>query len=325
MFQFVINVFLPSLILFEIMQTVGVPISNLARFETKYDLFSFHKNKTSAGFNILYNVAISNIFIFCLYGFHMVDNKYLCWIVPAYLAIRYVVIFLLERLYLLNLRYEFVIVFLTISSNIFVYYFVIKKNLSVAFAFEEFKNQIELLLTLLVYDVFKNIIMKSFDNRDNTSHRERYITKSLSLLKTKYQTLIANYLVEKYKTDFANIKDKHSEILNMLYAIMIYENFSRPKITRSIEFLVSKFSDRTTLSTGIMQIQNKTDENDKRNDATSIYSAVDIILNIMTKNQNVSIYDIAKIYNPSDGNKYALEVAYIYNILISKQQANQQI
>lgn len=319
MFQFVINVFLPSLILFEIMQNVGVPISNLARFETKYDLFSFHKNKTSAGFNILYNVAISNIFIFCLYGFHIVDNKYLCWIVPAYIVIRYVVIFLLGRLYLLNLRYEFVIIFLTISSNIFVYYFVIKRNLSVDFVFEEFKNQIELLLTFLLYDVFKNIIMKSFDNRENTSHRKRYIRKNVALLKMKYQKIIANYLDKKYETDFANIKNKHSEILNILYAIMIYENFSRPKITRTIEFFVSKFSDRTTLSTGIMQVQNKTDGNGKRNDATSIYSAIDIILNSMAKNPNLSISDTAKIYNPSDNDEYALEVEYIYNILISKQ------
>ncbi|WP_369669305.1 hypothetical protein [Enterococcus faecium] len=55
-----------SLVLFVIMQILGVPISNLALLKQKYDTFSFSEDKTTSGINIIYNIFISNIYILLL-------------------------------------------------------------------------------------------------------------------------------------------------------------------------------------------------------------------------------------------------------------------
>ena len=45
-----------SLVLFVIMQILGVPISNLALLKQKYDTFSFSEDKTTSGINIIYTI-----------------------------------------------------------------------------------------------------------------------------------------------------------------------------------------------------------------------------------------------------------------------------
>lgn len=65
----IMSVLTLGLILFFIMQNLGVPISNLSKFEKKYDQFSFYKSEATSGVNILFNIFISAIFILVLYAF----------------------------------------------------------------------------------------------------------------------------------------------------------------------------------------------------------------------------------------------------------------
>lgn len=308
-----------GLILFFIMQNLSLPISNLSKFEKKYDQFSFYKSEATSGVNILFNIFISGIFILILYAlFPMIDHGDLVWIVPSYILFRYTFIFLLGRFSLLKPRYELLLSCLTLLSSWAVNHFIIRENLSLSFSFENFKDELEILLTFFIYDVIKNLIIGSFDNRDITSQRKRYIYKRLRKLRNKYDYLMRIYLKYKYMEGLSFLEKDNEQILNMVYAIMIYEDFTRPKLIRNIEFIVSKFLNQSQFSLGIMQVKNK--ENDKNlDDENSIYSAIDILLkemtDILSDGHNFSIFTVADRYNPSHNSEYAFEVEYIYEIV----------
>ena len=80
-----------SIILFILMQILGVPLSNLAVINFKYDTFTFSKDKTTSGMNIIYNMFLSNIYMLLIYelveDIQMKKSVYL--IVLGYLFIRY--------------------------------------------------------------------------------------------------------------------------------------------------------------------------------------------------------------------------------------------
>ncbi|MFW3588864.1 hypothetical protein ACODGR_10200 [Vagococcus fluvialis] len=60
---------LNSFVLFILMQILGIPISNLSSGKLKYDSFSFNKEDTTAGANIIYNILLSNIYMLIIYEF----------------------------------------------------------------------------------------------------------------------------------------------------------------------------------------------------------------------------------------------------------------
>ncbi|MBO0450387.1 hypothetical protein JZO76_12740 [Enterococcus sp. MJM12] len=306
-----IFIIMNSLVLFVIMQILGVPISNLALLKQKYDTFSFSEDKTTSGINIIYNIFISNIYILLLNEMNIakpyVNNLY--FVVIGYLLIRYFVIFfILQRKSLLNFRYEFTLVTLTLLGTYIVFDKFIRSGISIMIPIDDFKNEIVLLLILFLYDIFKNSLVTVFKDRDVTSRREKYIRNRYSYFFDKYNSYILSNIGEEFKID----KEITRKFILLVYSFIIYENFSRPKFYRLVEFVVSKFSSGR-YSTGIMQVQSKYTLDDKE----SIAKGIDILKNMFIEIESYEyeecwVREIANRYNPSNNEQYAKEILYIY-------------
>ncbi|UTB76006.1 hypothetical protein A4W74_04610 [Latilactobacillus curvatus] len=300
-----------SVVLFVIMQLFGAALSNLTVLESKYDAFSFSENKTTAGVNILYNAILPNIYILLLKEFSISDpyvNK-LYFIVVGYLFIRYsIIFFVLQRRSLINIQYELALIMLVLIVTYIVFTKIIKANISVLIPIKDFKNEIMLILILFLYDVLKNMLTNKFENRDKTSQRERYIRDRYSYFFDKYNTLI----VKELKDSGIYSNENKKKLVLLIYAIIIYENFSRPKAYRMFEYCASRLSQRK-YSTGIMQVTSNTSLSDEE----SVIKGVSILKEafLLHKNEKAWVSEVANKFNPSENRQYVKEIYYIYSEL----------
>lgn len=305
-----------SIILFVLMQVLGVPLSNLAVINFQYDTFSFSKDKTTSGMNIIYNMFLPNIYMLLIYEFveDVQIKKSVYFIVLGYLFIRYFfIIFILNRYKLLNLKYEGMLILLTLASTYIINANIIEKDISIKIPIEEFKNEIVLLVILFLYSIFKSSLINNFDNRNNTSDRKKYIRFSYIKFLDKYAKNINNQIDKlKYFSKTTEIEKKEFKLL--VYSFMIYENFSRPRFYRIVENTFSKMLKKEH-STGVMQIKGQLTYTDEE----SISIGIKILIDSFSKyyvDENMYgdmwIDKICEDYNPQDGNEYINEVKYIF-------------
>lgn len=312
----VLFIVINSIILFILMQILGVPLSNLAIINFQYDTFAFSKNKTTSGMNIIYNMFLPNIYMLLIYEFveDVQIKKSVYLIVLVYLLIRYFfIIFILNRFKLLTLKYEGALILLTLASTYIININIIKKDISVKIPIEDFKNEIVLLVILFLYSVFKSSLINNFDNRNSTSDRKKYIRFTYYKFLDKYAKDIENQIDElKYFSGATEIEKRDFKLL--VYSLMIYENFSRPRFYRVVENIFSKMLNKE-LSTGVMQIKGQSTYTNEE----SISIGIDILIDSFSKYyvdrymyNDIWIDMVCEDYNPQDGNEYINEVKYIF-------------
>ncbi len=166
-------------------------------------------------------------------------------------------------------------------------------------------NELWIIILLFIYQLCNNIRLS---NRKTEERKKRYITSKYNKFKQKFGATVNQY-------------ESDERIKNIVYSIMISEDFNRPLIVRLVENLTFKISKKKT-SLGIMQVQTKTFINDNE----SIVRAIAIIKQHITdfNNENDSgdqeviedkykVYNIAYRYNSSYS--YASEIEEIYNII----------
>ncbi len=315
----IVFIFINSVILFILMQILGVPLSNLAVIDFKYDTFTFSKDKSTSGMNIIYNMLLANIYMLFIYEL-VEDNQIknlVYFIVIGYLIIRYAYILLvLNRLKLLNLKYECTLIILTLFFTYLIQKNIITENISMKIPIEEFKNEILLLGILFLFSVFKGVLLENFSNRNNTSDRTAYIRYFYLKFLDKYDGIIDTQIEKSgYFTD--TIENEKQEFKLLVYSFIIFENFSRPRFYRIIENVLSKIS-KNEVSTGIMQIRSKKALSDKE----SVLLGVDILVNsfynhyLQDPNSRWDWIDrICDDYNPQVGSDYIIEINYILDEL----------
>lgn len=316
-----LGIIINSLVLFILVQSLGVPLSNLMVLESKYDVFAFSEENTTAGENLIYNMVIPNLYVLCLYGLDLLgelyEEPYL--IVGGYILIRYfVIVIILGRFYLLKIKYEIILVFLTLTATYLVNTYIILKKISLIVPIEEFKNEMSLLFILFLYKICKKVIVDLFRKRNDTTNRKKYVDNKFKRLYSKYNKHISKIITERVELERSRLKeDDEKKIALFLYSIMIYEDFARPRFLRYIENLTHKLV-KTNYSLGIMQFRSKYPLNDEG----SISFAIALLFNICKKEgyqmEEVNFRDIANSYNISDDSQYSNEVLYIYEILIAK-------
>lgn len=312
-----------SIVLFFLMQTLGSPISNIINFKQKYDTFKFYNDETSAGHNILFNIILPNIFILFIYEFNVVPLKeQLFYVVVGYLIIRYfTIIFIFGRKKLLNLKYELTLIIFTLVVTYWICKQIISINISLKVPIEDFKNEILLIVILFLFKAFKEILFSKFSDRKNTTNREKYIESFYGYFHKQYDGLI-NMIFEDIKKEISDEKTRNAFVSSfrkmkiVMYSIMIYENFSRPKFFRSFERLASVFSLKE-YSTGVMQITSSdilTDKASVSHAAQFIYHHFLEGLKNGEETQEI-IPSVLETYNTSERNEYGQEVMYIYEHL----------
>ena len=174
--------------------------------------------------------------------------------------------------------------------------------------FTTFANELWIIIILFVYQLFNNIKLPA---KETIKRKELYLKKTMFKFQEKYGEII-------------NEKVNNDQLKGIIYAILIIENFNRPKAVRWMEYL-SFFITRRPHTMGVMQYYSEQYINDKQ----SVISGIDKI--IIGYNQLVVEYEnktivgdyewgfrakIANIYNA--GNDYSDDVIDMWDIIMER-------
>lgn len=271
---------------------------------------------SSPAFNFIFRV-ISPIVFFIFFivvvqnlGFkEYTKNAYM--IVIFYWAFRTVIRGLWGRMALTNKVGYFTCAIICICITYWLYFTVSKVD-NILPDPKSLLNEMWILVILFIYNVINRM---QPSNNNALNRKEHYIKKKYLEYKKEYNSIIK--------------KRCHNQFYEAItYAIMIYENFNRPKFVRLIERIYFHITKKPH-TLGIMQVRTKNLIDDK----TSIVMAIDIIKNATLKhkikvkkdakkykykykydNLQYAVYEIAGTYN-CNNEKYQSEVRDIYDII----------
>ncbi len=132
-------------------------------------------------------------------------------------------------------------------------------------------NQLWLLIIIFLY----NILNKMEFGRDRTIRRkESYLSRQFMVFNTKYGSLVHS----KCQNEFLEA---------IVFAIMIYENFNRPRAVRWIEY-ARFFLTKKEHTLGIMQVKSRKFINDRE----SILLAIDYIKDTIKDTEKLTYLDV---------------------------------
>ena len=231
-------------------------------------------NFQSIVFSLLYMLIISGI---CSkYGFNRLNiNVFLIFVFEMVFKIIYYSYFLEEDFFVRednNLVYYGVLIIIGYLLNM---YFINKVNY-VFLSSEDLRIVTWFIMLLFLYQFFKD---NEIFNKVESNNTKRIINE---------QSIYISYakMKSKYKDD---IKYDNKDINNILYSIMIYENFKRPKFFRNIDNFRYRF-DGGVKKLGIMQVES--------NKFVSDVESIEIVYKKIKK-----LFDKYTVKNKSDINK----------------------
>ncbi len=180
----------------------------------------------------------------------LVDN--IINVIYFYLLLRLVLIGLYERITIVNWpRILFHYLVIVIVSSI-VYENFIGSLESLLPDLSEIKNEIWLLIILFLYQIGNGI---NSDQINNPLYEpEQAFLPELKNRKRKYIINQYDKLVLKYDSTIKDISNSNESFNLIIYSILIFENFNRPRIVRWVERLWVRVSGKE-VTQGIMQVK----------------------------------------------------------------------
>ena len=297
-------------------------ISKMKEYITiNYDVFRFKKiGERKCGLNILISIIFPLIYTTICAGIlyklnydNYVEHIYIVNIL--YFFIRWIMISFVFEWKILNDWKSEIIEFIVCNIlNILLYYFFIIKTKDIFVSIDELKKAIWIGIITFIFVVIRDYVYDNIKiNNMNSEERKR-----------KY--ILVKY--NKFKSRYGYIIDTEDQILKkIVYAIMIYENYSRPRIIRKLEYII--FFIKGEASLGIMQFKTS----DYINDEESVKRGYFKIKNQYEKlkkeladeeievNKNNKRYKnkviMRTILNYNDSYKYYEEVNYIMSVINS--------
>lgn len=208
-----------------------------------YQITSFLETDEAPAFNFSFRILTPVVFIIListlLYHFKLGN-----YVKDIYLISIYYVIFralfnvVTDRTYLINWKKQVIYAVCTVLATYVIYEKLIIKKENLLPNFSDISNELWIIILIFLYNLVNNIQIS-----DNGAERRklRYIKYTFSNLKERYSNIIDS------KTDNNRLKQ-------IIYAIMLHENFNRPKAFRLLEYIKSIFS-KHPVSLGIMQVK----------------------------------------------------------------------
>ena len=239
--------------------------------------------------------------------------SYCYLMVVYYWLFRILIILILGRWSLTNWKTQLLYWTASIGLSISLYKIIDKVD-AILPSPEALRDQMWILIILFLYSVFNKMV---FDREGSQKRKGNYIKKTYSQLKSKYDKVI----LKKCDNQF---------FVQIVYAIMIYENFNRPKIVRWVEY-VHFLLTKKPHTLGIMQVTSSkwiNDEQSIRIAINKIQSDTDAIINDFAKNkEHFSLREIvgkiAGKYNKD--NDYVDEVGQIFNTISDSDKASNDL
>lgn len=218
-------------------------IGKFAPVDLKYfQISNFLETDEAPAFNFSFRVLTPVVFIIILsailYYFNMdiyVEKIY--FICIYYVIFRIIFNILVERVRLVNWRKQFIYSIAIIALSYFAYTkFIINKQTLLP-DFSSISNELWIIILIFLYTLVNNIPAS-----DNGAEKRKleYIKAVYSKLKSRYSSVINS------------ITNNNTRLEQIIYAIIIHENFNRPRFFRLFEYLNSVFNKKQTY--GIMQV-----------------------------------------------------------------------
>lgn len=241
----------------------------------------FVKAEEAPAFNFLIRVFTPVVYIIIISTilYFYKQDKY---VHDIYLVNLYYIIFrlifnlLTNRGLLLNWYRQILYWIAIIVVSYFVYDKLIKEKANILPDFSTIANELWIIILVFIFQIANNI---RTSNAQTTKRKQNYIQSRYRLFNTKYGQLI-------------NLKTKNDVLRSLIYSIMIYEDFNRPKLIRILESILHKFS-RRPHTLGVMQI--KTDK--LLTDTESVILGAEKIINSYRQYINLIEKDSQEYYS----------------------------
>ena len=245
----------------------------------------FLKVEEAPAFNFLFRIISPTVYLFIVSSIlykigldRFVNNVY--FISIYYVIFRLIFNLVTNRRLLMNWYRQVLYWISIIAISYYSYTEIIYKKENILPDFDTISNELWIIILIFIFHTLNRIRLSS----DNTIERkDNYLKSRLSVFKGKY-------------SDLVDYKLGNDKLKSIAYAIMIYEDFNRPKVARFIENVKFKITGKKH-SLGLMQVQTKKFINDRK----SVELGLDKLkkaYNVQIKNRGLDRKESIKILLP---------------------------
>ena len=269
----------------------------------------FVKTEEAPAFNFLIRVLTPVVYLIIVSSF-LYYFKFDKYVLNIYLVNIYYIIFRLifnlatNRKLLLNWYRQFLYWVAIIVLSFFTYEKIIKIKANILPDFTTISNELWIIILIFIFQITNNL---RFSKEGTQKRKDNYLKNRYNYFKKPYGQLIRNIT--------------QNEILEcIVYAVLIYEDFNRPKIARHIENLIFKLTKKPH-TLGVMQVKS----NKLISDFESVKLGTEKIVNshkkyleTTTETENVLVEYFANEFIISEynaGTSYKEEVTDLTNII----------
>ena len=243
---------------------------------------------------------------------NMVESLWL--MIPLFWVIRLLYMILKNRLRILNLKFEAVACLLSLSLGECVFWGLLKNLIEqeepIWISSTALRDAVWFAILAYLAKVVWNILKRSYSGERLYPQDvlDAYVLKRYDVFSKKYGAYISKQVAERYGEKLN--ADAQEKLIRIIYAIMIYEDYNRPYLTRILEQVMKVTIKRQRMMTlGVMQAKTK----NLISDHESIEIAMEEISRPFLSGDAYPEEQAARAYN--QGENYAEEVMAIYNML----------
>lgn len=278
----------------------------------------FAKKEDAPAFNFIFRILtplvyliITSAILYSLKLDYLVKDFYLVSI--YYLTFRLIFNLITGRGLLLNYKQQFLYWVLIIGFSYLIYSKILFQKTNILPDFETLANELWIIIIIFIYQVFNKIELPS---NGTERRKERYLDKMFNQFSNKYGAIIDS------KTTIESFK-------GLIYAVIILENFNRPKAARIIEY-IKFYLTKKPHTLGVMQYYTSEYISDKISvelGTEKIIQEAEKILDIYKNGKDEPYggdyrlkYDLAGIYNT--GWKYQSDTMELWSEIMEKYYPN---
>ena len=284
--------------------SIGYMQMSIVVEEESYPAFNFL-------FKAIAPVIIMILFVALAQAVHFDSFTVHCYLIVVYYwIIRVCVVILYGRGSLTNWITQLFYWISSIGLSIYIYNRLIDKVDKILPDPESLRDEMWILIILFLYSTFNKM---TFGRTGTLKRKEMYLNKTYTHLKSKYDKTISKECCNYF-------------FIQVIYAIMIYENFNRPKIVRWIEY-IHFWITKKPHTLGIMQVTSSKWINDEQSISLAtdkIISDCGCIIHEYAKKEEsfcleTVVSKIAGKYNKDDD--YVEEVGQIFSAISDTEKA----
>lgn len=345
-----IFLFLLGILLFFTVNFIGKYSKRFGYAEIKFDIHS----DELVGFNfilriltpVVFTILVSSVLFYFKWDY-LVTNIYL--LVAYSFIFRALWNIVHNRTKLINWYAQIGYASIAIAATYLAYKYLILPKTPLFPDLETIANELWIIIFLFLYKIFNEI---KFEPRFKKKRVDSYIENRLSVFKNKYENII-DVTIDKELQNFKNkanrylINQKNLEdfkflrhtslmpfdcifkffIKDIIFSIMINEDFNRPFIFRKLEKILCKVSGKR-YTQGIMQVSSIIPLSDEESIKLAIHKIFEDAYNCFLEetvylSESLLVIYIGRNYNPCDD--YIGSVDDIYNIIKNEKSGELQI